>query len=609
MNRVRYAVLCLAAWLLAGSSWALVRYDEGRRVIKGVQLLQDAGDPNVYYYVPQFPRLSTRADGSFEILCLKYVDPAGNASGGLFHALVEFSLPADMLADLERELRKQVPAARLVGPVPLLQAAEDGENGVGSFRVISGVLADKEKGGFAQSVVTSGRAPLLPGSKAVVAAVLTQQGATLLWNSLSAPTSDVSIAIHAAFEAAVQNYNARVTADVSTVYKHFSQIGNSQKSYTRRQMRNVVDELQRTGDLKVEVMDRSAALGIKATEMEGILQVVTSKLTETMFDHTTGWSADPARETAVEDGQIQGRQDRGWLGRLFGGGVLGSLLHGPSDSKYYTDDQYVLKNRQDIRHNVFSLVLSKNSTVRVPVDTAGNLGGLYGALGDDTRYFRVVSLADPAFESRPVSFLVDGEYVDSFQDTVNFVSVNLRKTYPGQPAFTRSLRFSQADMKAGKTMQDVAMPRLGLTAADWTQYEYQVRWSLRDGPTVSVPPQDDRWVRSSDPTVSLLPPFERRVIEIDADRQLFAASGVATAVVEFATMLAGKPKLASRATLRATDAAPTTKLSLYHDRGTPVAVRVSWYSPAGKTEGRLQPLDSDLLYLTPPRADSPGGGR
>jgi len=124
-----------------------------------------------------------------------------------------------------------------------------------------------------------------------------------------------------------------------------------------------------------------------------------------------------------------------------------------------------------------------------------------------------------------------------------------------------------------------------------------------------VPPQDDRWVRSSDPTVSLLPPFERRVIEIDADRQLFAASGVATAVVEFATMLAGKPKLASRATLRATDAAPTTKLSLYHDRGTPVAVRVSWYSPAGKTEGRLQPLDSDLLYLTPPRADSPGGGR
>jgi hypothetical protein len=607
MNGIRCAVLCLAAWLGAGASWALVRYDEGRRVVKGVQLLQDASDPNVYYYVPQFPRLSTREDGTFEILCLKYVDPAGTASGGLFHALIEFSLPPELLAELEKELKKQVPGARIAGPVPLLQAVEDGEEGVGSFRVVSGVLSNKEAGGFAQSVVTSGRAPLLPGSKAVIAAILNQQGATLLWNSLTGGTSDVSVAISASFEAAVQNYNARVTADVSTVYKHFSQIANGQKSYTRRQMRNVVDELQRTGDLKVEVMDRSAGLGIKATEMEGILQVVTSKLTETMFDHTTGWSADPARETAVEDGQIQGRQDRGWLGRIFGGGVLGSFLHGPSDSKYYTDDQYVLKSRKDIRHNVFTLVLTKNSTIRVPVDTAGNLGGLYGALGQDARYFRVVSLADPAFEFRSVHFQVDGEYLDSFQDTVNFVSVNLRKTYPGQPAFIRSLRFSQADLKAGKTVQDLALPRLGLMAADWAQYEYQVRWSLRDGPTVSVPPQEDRWVRGSDPAVSLLPPFARRVIEIDADRQLFAPSGVATAVVEFATMLAGKPKLVTRATLRATDAAPTTKLAIYHDRGTPVAVRVSWFSTSGRMAGKLQPLDTDYILLTPPAAVSPGG--
>ncbi|PYQ06975.1 MAG: hypothetical protein DMF82_04870, partial [Acidobacteria bacterium] len=76
-------MLALAAWLLAGPGWALVRYDDGRRVIKGVQLLQDAGDPNVYFYVPQFPRLATRADGTFELLCLKYVDPTGAASGGL----------------------------------------------------------------------------------------------------------------------------------------------------------------------------------------------------------------------------------------------------------------------------------------------------------------------------------------------------------------------------------------------------------------------------------------------------------------------------------------------------------------------------------------------
>jgi hypothetical protein len=441
----------------------------------------------------------------------------------------------------------------------------------------------------------------LPGSKAVVAAILNQQGATLLWGSLMSPTSDVSVSIHAYYEAAVQAYNATVTADVTTVYKHFSEVTSFQQNYTRRQVRKIIDDLQRTGSLKVESLDRSGALGIKAGEMDGILQVVTSKLTELMFDHNGGWAKDPERETAVEKGQIQGRQSRGFLSRLF---------KGSGDQAYYSDDQYVLKDRQDIRHNVFSLVLTKNSTIRVPVDTAGNLGGLYSALGEDPRYFRIISLADPAFEFRPIHFQVDGSYVDSFQDTVNFVAINLRKSYPGQPSFTRSLRFSDADIKAGKTVQELAIPRLGVSDADWLEYEYQVRWSLRDGPTVSVPPQEDGWLRATDPAISLLPPFAKRVVEIDADRQLFTAGGIATAVVEFATMLAGKPKLNQRTTLRATDAAPTSRIAVYHDRGTPVAVRVSWHSPAGKSEGKLQLLESDSLYLTPPAINpaGPGGG-
>ena len=74
---------------------ALVNYDTGQRMIDGVQLLQSASDPLAYYYVPQFPRLATKPDGTLEFLCLKYVDAAGGTSGGLFHALVEFTLPQE----------------------------------------------------------------------------------------------------------------------------------------------------------------------------------------------------------------------------------------------------------------------------------------------------------------------------------------------------------------------------------------------------------------------------------------------------------------------------------------------------------------------------------
>ncbi len=70
-----------------------MNYDVGQRTIDGIQLLQDASDASAYYYLPQYPRLATKADGTFEFVCLKYVGGAAATNGGLFHALVEFTLP------------------------------------------------------------------------------------------------------------------------------------------------------------------------------------------------------------------------------------------------------------------------------------------------------------------------------------------------------------------------------------------------------------------------------------------------------------------------------------------------------------------------------------
>lgn len=594
-------LLLVAAGLLSlmlsvpSISSALVAYDEGQRQIKGVQLLQDFNDPTAYFYVPQFARLATKQDGTFELLCLKFVDSKeGSTSGGLFHALVEFTLPAELLEEVEKELKKQVPNARIAGAVPLMQSADKGEKGednTGSFQIVSSVLQDKGEKGFTRSLVTSGRAPLTPGSKAVVAAVLNQQGATLLWDSLTGPTSDVSVALQAYYEAGVKAYNAKVTAEMSTVYEHFSRISNVQKDYTKRQLRKVVDDLQRDGSLKVEVFDRSKSLGIDSKSMDGILQTVTDKLTELMFDHTNGWAADPPREAAVEANQILGRQERGWFSSVFGGA---------QDTKYFTDDQYVLKNRKDVRHNKFSLILSQGTTIKVPVDTAGNLGGLHKALGQDGRYFRIVNLADPAFEFRNVHFQVDGSYIDSFQDAINFVSVNIRKLYKDQPAFTKSLLYNLSEIKAGKTTQSVAYPRLAVATDDWQEYEYQIRWSLRNGATLSIPPDESKWIRTRDAAVSLVPPFEKRTVIVESDRQLFAERGIATAVVEFATYLGGKKKLERKTILRAKDSSSSQDLIIYLDRDKPMAARVLWYGAQGKEEGRLVLVEQDFLNLTPP---------
>lgn len=594
---MRLRIICgfIVVMWLTPSAHALVNYDQGQRLIKGVQLLQDFTDPNTYYYVPQFPRLATKDDGSFELLCLKFVDSKeGAASGGLFHALIEFTLPADVLQELEKELKKQVPNGRIAGAVPLMQSGEKsdkGDDGTGAFQIVSSVLRDRGDKAFTRSLVTSGRAPLTPGSKAVVAAVLNPQGATLLWDSLTGPTSDVSVAIQAYYEAAVQGYNAKVTAEMSTVYKHFSTTSSQQKEYTKRQVRKAVDDLQRDGALKVEVFDRSKSLGIEAKEMDGVLQTVTDKLTELMFDHTSGWAADPPREAAVEANQLQGRQERGWFSSVFGGA---------QDTPYFTDDQYVLKDRKDIRHNTFSMTLTKGTTIKVPVDTAGNLGGLYQAMGKDERYFRIVNLNDPAFQFRAVHFQMDGSYLDSFQDTINFASVNMRKAYKDQPSFSQSLRYTQEEIKAGKTTQNIAYPRLAVSGDEWQEYEYQIRWSVRNGTTISVPTDDTKWIRSHDAAVSLVPPFERRTITIEADRQLFTQRGMVTAVIECASYLAGKKQLERKAILRAKDATSSLDLSVYHDRETPIAMRISWFSASGKEAQQQMVLDQDFVLLAPP---------
>ncbi|MGD8497088.1 MAG: hypothetical protein PVF05_13010 [Gemmatimonadales bacterium] len=634
-----------AAGLLAAPAAAQVHYDQGRRMIMGIQLLQDSQDSLAYYYIPRFPRLARKDDGTFELLCLKYVGADGESSGGLFHALFEFGLPAEMTDSLAAALQGEVPNARLVGPVPLLQATADGEDGVGSFQVVSSVLREDADGGLARTVLTSGRAPLMPGSRAVVASLLQPEGATLLWNSLTGPTSDVSVSVHAYYEAVVEGYNARVEADIGTIYTHFQDMTNVQgmpedggdvqraggspagaaaagavgaavagpagaavgaglASRGRRSMdpgmfsrdfiSTVVDSLVRNGGINVTVLDRSEALDLDAAGMDAILSLILDKLVELMFDSTSGWAAEPPREQAVAYESIQGKTTEGWLAKAFGG----------RNRQYASDDLYVLKNRTDIRQNNFSIVLSRSTTIKVPVDASGNLGGLYESLDADPRYFRIVNLDDPAFQFRDVHFQVDGDFVDSFSDLVNFASVSVRKTYDDNPAVTRDLVFSLDDVEQGETIQEVSFPRLGEEDEDWNDYEYREEWSLRNGPTLTVP-GDGSWARGTTAAVSLKPPFEKETVEIDVDRDAFERNGVQSANIRFATVLAGKAGKQRELRVRVDDPDPTYTVVIYHDPGEDVAYQVDWYTEYGNSSDDLALLDSSYLRLEGPAEGTP----
>ena len=81
--------------------------------------------------------------------------------------------------------------------------------------------------------------------------------------------------------------------------------------------------------------------------------------------------------------------ERGYFWQVFGEA---------ENTAYVSDNQFVLKNRKDIQVNTFYLNLSKATTIQVPINTTGNIAGLYKELGNDSRYFKVVDMNDASLK-------------------------------------------------------------------------------------------------------------------------------------------------------------------------------------------------------------------
>ncbi len=581
--RAIFRFLILTAFLIIPvQASALVNYEAGRIEVNGILLLQDAGDSNNYYYLPPAPRVSERKDGGLELSVIKFVDPKGDTSGGLFHMLISLSLPAEDLEALKEGLKDIKPDAKISGPVPLRQDKE------ASFSIISGTLGDK---GFTSSLISSGRAPVTPGSKAAVAATLSPHGATLLWESLQKPTSDVSIALRTYYEATLPSFRAKVYAEVSTVYKHFSKLKNRQDGYSRHQVRDIVDELVRTGDIKVDVMDRMPE-DTANKAMQSLVDLITGKLTEVIFDQKTGFTAIPKKEKAVEKGQVKGRQKKGWLAKLF---------TSTGNQKYFSDNQYVLKNREDINRATFNINLTRRAVIKVPVDTAGNISGLYAEFNKNPDMFRVVNLADPAFQKRELFFRIDGEYAGAFEKIMNFAGISIRKQYKGQADATGELIFTREDIRDGHLSKSWKYARLGEKNSNWLNYGYRTTWSIKGQHKVKQPKNPDEWLETADPIITIAPPLERTDLEVDADRFLFEDADIRSATLEVRYQIFGKEKKQRLGVMRATDAESVSSAVIFHDPDKKAQYRVSWYPMKGKPEkGEWQELEDSYLVLSPP---------
>lgn len=600
MTRAICLVLAAALALLSpGFAAALVHYDQGQVSIDGVLLLQTVENPNEYRYLAGDLTLARDIEDRPELLMAKIVGGGETTTGGILHALVRFGLPPERVEELQAGLDELRSGAIIVGPVQLStsigdEAARSGEEG--SFQIVSAVLTDAPQGDrISGTVITSGVAPFSPGSKATLAARLTPAAADIMWENFTGTTADLSVAVRGYYEAQIEGYNAVVSAETETVYEHLSTIANLQRGYTRRQLRDISDTLIDERLISVEVFDR--ALGdIDDADMQKIVDVVTDKILDLYFDRETGWVRRPEAVDAVDPGQICGRQERGWFSKLFSGAT---------DDPYCTDDQYVIKDIENVQRSRFVLNLSKRSTIMVPFDTAGNLGGFYEELDDEARarHFKIISLDDPARQEMTVEFQIDSAIVAAFGERLNLATVNYRRTRPDGTLDAGSLLFDALGVAAGETKQAVTFARLGDPRADWLQYEYQVAWSVSGLLDPLRVPEKNGFITRSDAGVQLAPPLERAVVSLDVDNTDFVEKGVHALNLVVASKLAGEVTVVAQRLVRADEAQPYAEKTILRDIDAPTVVQAIWHTRNGTIKAPLEQVEGDYHVVFTPTAE------
>ena len=167
-------VFLLASTLLK----AEILLDQAPLQIGNAILLRDSASKNVFYYLPNNPRIATWPDGRPKLTFLKYTK-AGEKElkGGILHFFVTYSLSPQELQKVRSELKKRNKDARLKGPVIFKK---------GTFAVISAAVG--EGGAFTRKVIGEGKAPLVSGSEVSVSIAVTPEGAAFLDEALRQPT-------------------------------------------------------------------------------------------------------------------------------------------------------------------------------------------------------------------------------------------------------------------------------------------------------------------------------------------------------------------------------------------------------------------------------------
>ena len=554
---------------------------------------------NEYYYLPTNLRLSKKRDGTPEFIFVKYTTEenaaAGGVQGALMHFLMEWGLTPAQEAELQKAiarklgdlkntnvLYKDVKNPKVLGPATM-DSDIDGE----TFRIVSGTLNNDK---FTPSLSTSGRAPLLPGSKMAVAAIMEKNGAQLLAATFEKGRSITDVSLSLRFQ-----YQVLTPAVDGTIIVNWEEISNSYQKYSREYEHSDIDDgtqpwcnslkddviTDTERDSLYEFLKREKAVVIKLDQLapdNPIAQEVTQSFMEYFLSSVS--ERDLALPESGEPVDLR-----------------------PTDPYQPPQDLYQYKfSAERIANKTSKGVETFNLKLRIPVkreiSITENLASWYDAVKHNKKCVTSVNLNDPFFQHRDIHLILDGEAEQMFGDEVNAVSVDIRKKRSKGNDFQDAIMINKQTLATG-TLASLTYARGDDKNAD--VYEYRTSWNLKG----QVYPESPRWEKGDWKGINLIAPVAPRRIEFECDLAELKEMGFPRATLQLRYMKFGE-EFETNIPLTVSKDQSLVEKTIYTDRDTRgYAYRLIM---THKEHGKMvlpweEKINDDYVYATiPPEA-------
>lgn len=505
------ALLC-ATW---GTAYAQI-LDYANRVdltLKDGQAVTLYGEANSlateftgrYRYLPLGLRLSAKDDGTPQFLFSKFTteDGANGVSGALMHFLMEWGLTPAQEDELQSKLAAKLKGLAASDPrfanvedprvLGAVDVRTDPEN---SFEVISAVLRNGKE---APTLVTSGRAPLIPGGKVAVAAMMEKNAAQLLAASFekSSSITDVSLALRFEYDLLMPAVDGRITVD-------WTRVDSVYQTYTRTANRNNGDKDDR--DVKISDTERDSlfsqmrqqkAVVVELDNLQPDSEVAKQMVTAFMEYFLRSVSQREFRPPGEDEDLEDKRNDQRKYDYRYRG---------------YTVNRERLNVKKQRRKEEYRL------KVRLPItrqfELIENLASWYDGVRDNERCVNTVNLNDPTFEHRDIQLILDLDAEEMFGKELNFVTVDIRKrrSQEGAHDFQTQVTFDKKMFEENGNRTTVTYSKAEDENPDL--FEYRMLYSLRGGKTF-VP--DTSWTQGSWQGLTMAPPVAPTPLRFEAD--------------------------------------------------------------------------------------------